>query len=59
MRVMATCSAGFIGSHVFGKLIVNGFDLRISDSGLLSERQQLAAFEPECSELVRSPVPKT
>lgn len=58
MRVLATCSVGFIGSHVFDRLVVNGSDVRIFDSGLLSEEKQLAALEAECSELMRSPVPK-
>ena len=31
MRVLATCSAGFIGSHVFDKLLVNGIDAWVSD----------------------------
>ena len=39
-------------------MLFNGFDVRIFDSGFLSEGKQLAAFEAEFSEFVRSRFPK-
>lgn len=47
MRALVTGGAGFIGSHIVGRLLSNGHDVRVLDNLATGRRSNLEAFEDD------------